>query len=97
MPLLATGIRTFCRAIPCIHRRFGRARTSLHTKMGSSGTRTVDTSKRLEALRLLMSQPEYDLEAVVIPSEDQRKRIFICKGEQLITLEWCTSLYRRLQ
>ncbi|KAI0938502.1 hypothetical protein AcV5_000173 [Taiwanofungus camphoratus] len=82
MPLLATGIRTFCRAIPCIHRRFGRARTSLHTKMGSSGTRTVDTSKRLEALRLLMSQPEYDLEAVVIPSEDQHYSEYIARCDE---------------
>ncbi len=34
---------------------------------------TVDTSSRLGALREFMVRPEYNVQAVVIPTEDQRK------------------------
>lgn len=36
-------------------------------------TQTVNTSERLQALRQLMSKPDYNVAAVVVPSEDQRK------------------------
>ena len=36
---------------------------------------TVDTSARLAALRALMAKPEHNVQAVVIPTEDQRKSI----------------------
>lgn len=48
-----------------------RLRISLFT-MGAIGTQTVNTSKRLAALRELMSQPNYNVNAMVVPSEDQR-------------------------
>ena len=34
---------------------------------------TVNTSSRLQALRKLMEKPEYNVQAVVVPTEDQRK------------------------
>ena len=34
---------------------------------------TVNTTDRLRALRELMAKPEYNVQAVVIPTEDQRK------------------------
>ncbi|PIL27805.1 hypothetical protein GSI_10959 [Ganoderma sinense ZZ0214-1] len=34
---------------------------------------TVNTSSRLQALRELMEKPEYNVQAVVVPTEDQRK------------------------
>lgn len=34
---------------------------------------TVDTSKRLEDLRRYMALPEYNVDALVIPSEDGRE------------------------
>ncbi len=40
--------------------------------MGGPATQTVNTTKRLQALRQLMSKPENDVKAYVIPSEDQR-------------------------
>ena len=41
--------------------------------MGALATQTVSTTKRLEALRLLMQKPENNVNAYVVPSEDQRK------------------------
>ena len=40
-------------------------------------TQTVNTSERLQVLRQLMSKPEYNVAAIVVPSEDQRKSLFI--------------------
>lgn len=40
------------------------------------GTQTVDTTERLEALRRYMALPEYNIDAIVIPSEDQRSSYF---------------------
>lgn len=40
--------------------------------MGAKAAQTVDTTKRLEALRTLMAKPEHNVTAIVIPSEDQR-------------------------
>ncbi|KIP01838.1 hypothetical protein PHLGIDRAFT_32417 [Phlebiopsis gigantea 11061_1 CR5-6] len=39
--------------------------------MGALATQTVSTTKRLEALRLLMQKPENNVNAYVVPSEDQ--------------------------
>ena len=39
---------------------------------------TVDTSARLAALRELMAKPEHDVQALVIPTEDQRKFLSVC-------------------
>jgi Xaa-Pro aminopeptidase len=41
--------------------------------MGAAGAQTVDTSKRLAALRELMNHTENSVQAFVVPSEDQRK------------------------
>lgn len=38
-----------------------------------SALATVDTTQRLQALRKLMAKPEYNVQAVVIPTEDQRE------------------------
>lgn len=43
----------------------------LFTTMGAN-VQTVNTSKRLQALRQLMSNPDNDVTAYVVPSEDQR-------------------------
>ena len=40
--------------------------------MGAAETQTVNTTKRLQALRELMSQEKYNVNALIIPSEDQR-------------------------
>ena len=54
----------------------GAATTTLRTRllatMGAQATHTVNTTRRLEALRQLMSTPENDVTAYVVPSEDQR-------------------------
>ncbi len=46
--------------------------TRLLATMGAQAAHTVNTTKRLEALRQLMSTTENDVTAYVIPSEDQR-------------------------
>ncbi|OJT08304.1 hypothetical protein TRAPUB_843 [Trametes pubescens] len=38
-----------------------------------SALATVDTTQRLQALRELMAKPEYNVQVVVIPTEDQRE------------------------
>lgn len=45
----------------------------LLSTMGALATQTVSTTKRLEALRLLMQKPENNVNAYVVPSEDQRE------------------------
>ena len=64
----------------CLHRSSRRSpprhfssTTSLLTVMGALATQTVNTTKRLEALRLLMHKPENNISAYVVPSEDQRE------------------------
>lgn len=65
---------------------FSHLRTTSFYYFGSSGTAryrrfcgtmsalaTVDTTQRLQALRELMAKPEYNIQAVVIPTEDQRE------------------------
>ncbi|KAG5645493.1 hypothetical protein DXG03_005901 [Asterophora parasitica] len=42
------------------------------TTMGAAGNHTVDTSKRLTDLRELMARKEHDVQAFVVPSEDQQ-------------------------
>lgn len=48
--------------------------------MGAKATATVDTTKRVEALRELMRRKEYDVTAYVVPSEDQRAYSFLMPG-----------------
>ncbi|KAI0777354.1 Creatinase/aminopeptidase [Trametes elegans] len=43
---------------------------------------TVDTSQRLHALRELMAKPEYNVQAVVIPTEDQHFSEYIAKCDE---------------
>ncbi|KAI8968798.1 Creatinase/aminopeptidase [Trametes punicea] len=51
-----------------------RPRARLQRFCGTmSAHATVDTSQRLHALRELMGKPEYNVQAVVVPTEDQRK------------------------
>lgn len=40
--------------------------------MGAKGTHTVDTTVRLQNLRRLMRQGDINVDAYVVPSEDQR-------------------------
>lgn len=40
--------------------------------MDAAEMKTVNTTRRLRALRELMAQEKYDVNAVIIPSEDQR-------------------------
>lgn len=40
--------------------------------MGPAEAQTVNTTKRLQALRELMGQDKYNVNALIIPSEDQR-------------------------
>lgn len=40
--------------------------------MSAAETQTVNTTHRLRALRELMAQEKHDVNAVIIPSEDQR-------------------------
>jgi hypothetical protein len=47
--------------------------------MAISKTQTVDTTERLAALRVLMSNPDSSVGALFVPSEDQRKYHFIVK------------------
>ena len=41
--------------------------------MGAIGTQTVNTTARIAALRELMSSKEHNVDALVVPSEDQRE------------------------
>ncbi|KAI0075951.1 Creatinase/aminopeptidase [Panus rudis PR-1116 ss-1] len=50
--------------------------------MGAAGTQTVDTSSRLDALRKLMQNPEFDVTALVIPSEDQHSSEYIAACDE---------------
>ncbi|KAF8886119.1 peptidase M24, structural domain-containing protein [Infundibulicybe gibba] len=45
--------------------------------MGAAGTQTVDTSEQLRRLRELMQQKENDVEALVVPSEDQHSSEYL--------------------
>ncbi|TFY59111.1 hypothetical protein EVJ58_g5989 [Rhodofomes roseus] len=47
-------------------------------------TQAVNTSERLQALRKLMSKPDYNVAAVVVPSEDQRKHLLDVHTTSLI-------------
>ncbi|KAG5651634.1 hypothetical protein H0H81_007977 [Sphagnurus paluster] len=53
--------------------------------MGAKGTHTVDTTKRLAALRELMASKEHDVQAFVVPSEDQRCAVVTLKEAFLFT------------
>lgn len=48
----------------------------------SPATQTVNTTQRLQNLRQLMSRPEYNVEAVVVPSEDQHYSEYIAKCDE---------------
>ncbi|PSS29828.1 hypothetical protein PHLCEN_2v2669 [Hermanssonia centrifuga] len=52
------------------------------TTMGGPATQTVNTTKRLQALRQLMSKPENDVKAYVIPSEDQHASEYIAQCDE---------------
>ena len=41
--------------------------------MGAVGRHTVNTSERLASLRELMRKPEFNVKAIVVPSEDERE------------------------
>jgi len=41
--------------------------------MGAKGTHTVDTTLRLQNIRTLMRQGDVNVDAYVVPSEDQRE------------------------
>lgn len=72
------GVYVSCRFRPSFPLRLSSFRRNLSLKtMGAPAAQTVDTTKRLEALRQYMSQPEYNVDAVVIPSEDQRKFLHV--------------------
>lgn len=48
----------------------------------TSGTQTVDTTTRLEALRRHMALPEYNVDAIVVPSEDQHSSEYIAQCDE---------------
>jgi hypothetical protein len=50
-----------------------RSRVRFSTSMGAVGTQMVDTSARVAALRELMAKKENNVDAFVVPSEDQRE------------------------
>ena len=52
-------------------------RSRLSISMGAIGTQRVDTTARLAALRELMAKEENNVDAFVVPSEDQRE-LFGC-------------------
>lgn len=45
--------------------------------MAAATTGTVKTTQRLAALRELMAQKEHNVQAYVVPSEDQREYLLI--------------------
>ncbi|KAL6301466.1 Creatinase/aminopeptidase [Sparassis latifolia] len=63
------------------HTRLPLLRKGFSSTMTTSG-HTVDTTSRLQALRGLMSLPEYDVGAVVIPSEDQHYSEYIAQCDE---------------
>ncbi|OCH85295.1 Creatinase/aminopeptidase [Obba rivulosa] len=50
--------------------------------MGARATQTVDTTQRLETLRKLMAKPEYNVNAVVVTSEDQHSSEYIASCDE---------------
>ncbi|KZT10210.1 Creatinase/aminopeptidase [Laetiporus sulphureus 93-53] len=48
----------------------------------AAASHTVDTTNRLQALRALMVQPDYNVDAVVIPSEDQHYSEYSAKCDE---------------
>jgi hypothetical protein len=47
--------------------------STLSLTMGAVGKHRVDTTERIAALRKVMAQKEHAVDALVIPSEDQRQ------------------------
>ena len=70
--MLFSALRVFQLRLPTclLNTRSYRSCRSLST-MGVIGTQTVDTSDRLAALRKHMA--EHNVDAYIVPSEDQRK------------------------
>ncbi|KAF5383143.1 hypothetical protein D9615_005019 [Tricholomella constricta] len=64
---------------PFIHQ--GRQRASIQT-MGAAGQHMVDTSKRLAGLRELMARKEHDVQAFVVPSEDQHSSEYLAHCDE---------------
>ncbi|RDB30249.1 putative Xaa-Pro aminopeptidase P [Hypsizygus marmoreus] len=50
--------------------------------MGAAGAQTVDTSKRLASLRELMVQRDNDVQAFVVPSEDQHSSEYLAHCDE---------------
>jgi hypothetical protein len=71
--MLLSALRVFQLRLPThfLNTRHGPYR-ALST-MGTIGTQTVDTTDRLAALRKHMA--ERNIDAYIVPSEDQRKRL----------------------
>lgn len=53
-------------------RQYQTVQRSKPFTMGAAETQTVNTTQRLRALRELMTQEKYDVDTLIIPSEDQR-------------------------
>lgn len=85
-PALSARMLTVRAALRALSPVFPHLRTASFAFYRTSGTAryrrfcgtmsalaTVDTTQRLQALRKLMAKPEYNVQAVVIPTEDQRE------------------------
>ncbi|OBZ77612.1 putative Xaa-Pro aminopeptidase P [Grifola frondosa] len=81
--MLLVAFRASCRARPLASlRRAFNPRKHFLTTMGVPAAQTVDTTKRLQALRELMVNPEYNVQAVVVPSEDQHSSEYIAQCDE---------------
>jgi hypothetical protein len=78
------------------HIRF-RIQSCFSTMTAAANSQTVDTSERLLKLRELMKLQSNSVNAVVIPSEDQRKwdPIFLPMGVSL-TCEYLINRFKRI-
>ena len=84
-----TGLFATCRiSVRASYLSVIKVRTSLLSTMGAPALQKVDTTNRLESLRKLMKEPEYDVTAYVIPSEDQRAYINTSRNARNEPLIW---------
>ncbi|KDQ60006.1 hypothetical protein JAAARDRAFT_711428 [Jaapia argillacea MUCL 33604] len=77
------GLRFRSHLLPrpsCLHKP--RFYSTTLTNMGAQATHTVDTTKRLEALRGLMSGGKVSVDAYVVPSEDQHSSEYLAHCDE---------------
>jgi hypothetical protein len=81
------------RSAPSLLRSHARPLSST-AAMGAAGQQTVHTTERLARLRELMKSKDVGVQAVVVPSEDERACFVSCAIRWLLNSHFCTRFQR---